>query len=107
VEIKKGVLDEMTCRGSGNQNALRGDVALLYHDLHIAVLEKDEESGGFKRKTFTSLAANILVKNDNPKKDEAIRTAKNIFLKRDPQKSYFNLLWMALFTGIGQIVAGK
>jgi hypothetical protein len=104
VEVKKGRLDEMRCKGMGDQNSIRGNISLLYHDLHIAVLEDDKENGGLKRKTFTSVVANILVKNDNPRKDEPVRTANNIALKRDPRKSFFNLLWMALFTGIGQIV---
>jgi hypothetical protein len=107
LEIKKGVIDQLTCMGSGNQNGIKGDVSLLYHDLHIAVMEKDKKTDTFKRKGFVSLVANILVKNDNPQKDEPVRTAHNIVLKRDPRKSYFNLLWMALFTGIGQIASGK
>jgi hypothetical protein len=89
----------------GDQNFIQGNISLLYHDLHVAVLEEDEENGGLKKKTFTSFVANILVKNDNPRKDEPARTANNIVLKRDPKKSFFNLIWMALFTGIGQIVA--
>ncbi len=105
VEIKKGIIDEMHCKGWGNENNLRGSVGMLYHDLHIAVLKKDGDT--LKRRGLISLIANVLVKNDNPKEDEPIRKAENIVLKRDSRKSYFNLLWMALFTGIGQIVATK
>jgi len=107
VEIKKGTLDEMKCHGSGNQNMLKGNVGLLYHDLHVAILEKDKEADTLKRRSFISLVANILVKNDNPKEDEPIRKANNVVLKREPRKSYFNLLLMGLFTGIAKIVAPK
>jgi len=107
VEIKKGTIDQMSCKGEGNESAIRGDVNLLYHDLHIAVMEKDKHADTMKRKTVISLVANVLVKNDNPKKDEPIRVANNISLKRDPRKSYFNMLWMALFTGIVNIASGK
>ena len=103
VEIKKGVIDEMNCKGWGNENNLRGNVGMLYHDLHIAVLKKDGDT--LKRRGLVSLVANVLVKNDNPKEDEPIRKAENIVLKRDSRKSYFNLLWMALFEGIVKIVA--
>ena len=105
LEIKKGVIDELSCKGSGNENTLRGSVGMLYHDLHIAVLKKDADT--LKRRGFISLVANILVKNDNPKKDGQIRRADNIVLKRDFRKSYFNLLWMALFAGIVKIVSAK
>jgi hypothetical protein len=47
------------------------------------------------------------VKNDNPKEDEAVRVADKIVLKRDPRRSFFNMLWMSLFTGIVKIVSGK
>jgi len=107
VAIKKGTIDEMRCYGKGNQEGITGDVALLYHDLHIAVMERDKEADTMKRKTMVSLVANILVKNDNPKKDEPVRVARNISLRRDPRKSYFNMLWMALFTGIIKIASGK
>ena len=107
LEIKKGTIDELRCEGSGNENGIKGDVFMLYRDLHIAVMEKDKNADTLKRKTFVSLVANIFVKNDNPKEGEPVRTAKNLVLKRDPRKSYFNLLWMALFTGIGKIATGK
>ena len=105
LEIKKGVIDELICKGTGNQNMLSGSVGMLYHDLHVAVLKKDDDT--LKRRGLVSLMANILVKNDNPKEDEPVRKADNMVLKRDSRKSYFNLLWMALFTGIVKIVAPK
>jgi hypothetical protein len=107
VAIKKGTIDELHCTGSGNEYAIHGDVSLLYHDLHIAVMGKDKDADTMKKKTVISMVANILVKNDNPKKDEPIRVANNISLKRDSRKSYFNMLWMALFTGVVKIASGK
>ena len=107
MEIKKGTIKELKCSGSGNENGITGNVSMLYHDLHIAVMEKDDNADTLKRKTFTSMVANIFVKNDNPQKDEPVRTAENISIKRDPRKSFFNLLWMALFTGIVKIATGK
>ena len=107
IAIKKGTIDEMHCIGKGNENGISGDVALLYHDLHIAVLKKDKEADTLKRRTVVSLVANVLVKNDNPMKDEPVRVAHNISVTRDHKKSYFNMLWMALFTGIIKIASGK
>ena len=107
IEIKRGIIDELSCKGWGNENIIKGNVGMLYHNLHVAVLKKDKNTDTLKRRGLISLVANILVKNDNPKENEPVRKAENIVLKRDPRKSYFNLLWMALFTGIGQIVAAK
>ncbi len=107
LEIKKGIIDEIRCNGKGNESGVTGKVNFLYHDLHIAVMERDAEADTLKRKTFTSMVANILVKNDNPKEDEAVRVADKIVLKRDPHRSFFNMLWMSLFTGIVKIVSGK
>jgi len=107
IEIKKGTIDEMSCSGSGNENFAKGDASLLYHDLHISIMGKDKNADTLKRKSLVSLVANIFVKNDNPKKGEPVRKAQNILIKRDPKRSYFNMLWMVLFTGIVKIATGK
>jgi hypothetical protein len=105
VEIKKGTIDELHCTGTGNESAIHGDVSLLYHDLHIAVMKRDNDADTMKRRSVVSMVANAFVINDNPKKDEPIRVANNISLTRDRRKSYFNMLWMALFEGIIKITA--
>ncbi|HKP31625.1 MAG TPA: hypothetical protein VJT83_02825 [Chitinophagaceae bacterium] len=107
LEITSGTVDTLFCSGSGNENGAAGDVNMLYHGLHVSVLAKDKNTNELKKKGFFSLIANIFVKNDNPKKKEPVRTAHNLRIKRGPERSFFNLLWMILFTGIGKIATGK
>jgi hypothetical protein len=107
IEITSGTLDTLFCKGSGDESGAAGDVNMLYHGLHVSVLAKDKKTNVLQKKGFFSLIANIFIKNDNPKKDEPVRTAHNLRIKRGPERSFFNLLWMILFTGIGKIATGK
>ncbi len=45
----------------------------------------------------------MLIKNDNPTKDEPERVA-NVSWDRLPQASFFNLMWKSIFVGIREIV---
>lgn len=76
---------------------------MLYNNLKIAVLELEKGQKEFKRKGLMSLVANVMVINEsNPLKNEKPRTA-NVTYNRDPRKSFFNLVWKTLFTGVKNI----
>lgn len=103
IEIKSCDIRELTFNIRGDERKASGHVKLLYQNLKIAVLKQDKDHKGYKRKGLISLVANALViKSDNPLKGENIRTADVIYT-RDIQKSFFNLVWKTLFTGVKDI----
>lgn len=103
VEIRSCDIREMTFNIKGDERKAVGFVKLLYQNLKIAVLKQDSDHKGFKRKGLISLLANSLViKDANPLRDQKVRTA-NVTYTRDIQKSYFNLVWKTLFTGVKDI----
>lgn len=103
LEIKSCDISEMTFNIKGDERKAAGHVKLLYQRLKIAVLEQNKDHQGYKRKGLISLVANALVINsDNPLKGEKVRTA-DVNYTRDIQKSFFNLVWKTLFTGVKDI----
>ncbi|HEY4208121.1 MAG TPA: hypothetical protein VGM31_14955 [Puia sp.] len=81
-----------------------GRITLLYEDLKISMLKKDKEKDRFDKKGLASLFANILIKNSNKADDPRTETAH---FRRILNKSFFNLIWKTLFTGIKQSVGMK
>ncbi|MBC7848764.1 MAG: hypothetical protein H7Y31_03470 [Chitinophagaceae bacterium] len=101
-KIEKGTIKSLKMKLTGNDYSGKATVTVLYDDLKVAVLEKDEEEKGkLGKKKFASFAANVIIKNANPGRDGKVRTETGTF-KRDTNRSFFNLVWKSLFVAIGQ-----
>ena len=98
--IENGQIDALSFNLAGNRTHMKGDVRMIYKDLKVAILQKDEESKKLEKKKLASFAANIVIKNSNPsgKKDE-VRVA-HVNFQRDTHRSIFHLSWKSLFKGI-------
>lgn len=102
VEIKSGYVQEVTFNMQGNEKGASGTVKLLYNNLKIRILKKDEESRELKRKGLLSLFANAIAINNSNPRDGKLHIAHPRYA-RDPRKSFFNLVWKTLFTGVKEI----
>lgn len=98
--VKTGEMQHATGHLEGNNFRTTGNITMLYNNLHITPLKKDqEEKGKLKKKTVTSLFANILfVKNENPKNNELRQPTFGV--ERNQYTSFFNLIWKTILTGI-------
>lgn len=103
VEIESGNVKSVDFNIKANENGSKGTVSFQYANLKVKLLEEDENGKKEKKKLLSFLANTILIKNDNPSKDEPPRIA-NISWNRVPQASFFNLMWKSVFVGIREIV---
>ena len=94
--IKKGQVNKLSFNLSGTDQMAKGTTTILYNDLKIEVLKSD--SGEAKKKGFQSLLANALMKNSNPQ--NGVTRTGDINYQRDITKSFFNLLWKSIFSGV-------
>lgn len=98
VAIESGKLNSASFSVNANKYGAKGTVKFLYNDLKIQML--GEDNGKKEKKGLLSFLANtLLVKNNNPDKGEAPRVA-NVTHVREPQASFFNLMWKTVFKGI-------
>jgi hypothetical protein len=56
-----------------------------------------------EKKKLASFISNIILKDANPGKNKEVRVAHPVF-ERDPVKSFWNLIWFTLFTGVKETV---
>jgi|GEM_PF-1293312 len=105
-KIEGGMIDGVNFNLNGNKKAIRGSVTFLYTDLKVTLLEMDKGALVPDKKSLTSFLANILIKNDNPKKNKPPRVAV-VDYPRTNNSSLFNYCWKALFKGLRASVGIK
>lgn len=104
VAIQSGNIHRVHFNFSGNLYRSVGSVNLLYDDLSVRLLKRDETSGKLNKKGLASLFANLMVLHKNNTTDTAILREARITYQRDPKKSILNMMWKSLFEGIKKIV---
>lgn len=82
----------------GNNYGAQGAFVMKYQNLKVDVLKRDKDTKEIQKKGITSVIANVIIKNDNPRNGD-LRSGDPKF-KRDIQKSFFNLVWKTIFTGM-------
>jgi len=104
--IREGKLNDLIFDFTGDDYSMSGTVKMTYNDLKVDLLEKDKGATETDKKFLTSLFANVIIKNDNPKGNDEVRVEK-IYLDRNTNRSLFYLCWKTLFKGIRQTVGIK
>jgi hypothetical protein len=102
IHINGGQINSLDFNFKGNNTKANGVMTMKYKDLKVDVLKRDKNTKEIKKRGLASLGANLLVKNDNPG-SEGLREV-NPEYDRNIYKSFFNLVWKTLFTGMKQTV---
>jgi hypothetical protein len=105
--MEDGVVKGLNFDFAGNDYSINGNVKLLYDDLKLALLEKDKGSKEWDKKTLSSFAANLFIKNSNPRDEDEAPLVKNITLERNTNHSIFYLIWKAIFKGVKETMGIK
>lgn len=98
-KIEHGTIKDLNFSFKADNYGMGGTVKMLYNDLKISVLKKDEDTKELKKKKLASFGANLLIKNDNPTNDNKPRIA-TVHFERDTTRSMFHLSWKTLMEGI-------
>ena len=102
IHINDGRINSLDFNFKGNNIKADGVLTMKYKDLKVDVLKRDKNTKEIKKRGLASMGANLLVKNDNPG-SEGVRQV-NPEYDRNIYKSFFNLVWKTLFTGMKQTV---
>ena len=98
MRINTGKINSVDFNFKGDNYGAGGKLVMKYSDLKVDVLKRDEKTGGIKKKGLTSLLANIIVKNKNPRNGNLREVSPHY--DRDVRKSFFNLIWKTIFSGM-------
>ena len=98
IRLNTGKINSVDFDFNGTDHQANGDFVMKYEGLKVDVLKRDKDTKEVKKKGVTSLLANVLVRNNNPDNGELRK--KNPKYERDIHKSFFNLVWKTIFTGM-------
>jgi hypothetical protein len=101
--IEKGTINRINFRTVADTAVSNGHLEFNYENLKISLLKK--KGTEYDKKSVMSLLANVLVKNKN-KQSSDMRVA-DVKVKRNIYKSFFNFIWMTIFTGMRDILVLK
>ncbi|MEO8720743.1 MAG: hypothetical protein ABI372_06530 [Ginsengibacter sp.] len=102
IKINSGKINSIDFNFTGNNNQANGKFIMKYDDLKVDVLKRDKNTNKVKKRGLASLAANLVVENKNPG-SSGLRVI-NAKYERNIYKSFFNLVWKTVFTGMKETV---
>jgi len=97
--IKSGQMQQGSLHVEGDNSSTSGKISITYTDLHIDPLKNADENGKLKKKRASALIANVLIKNSNPAKGEALRQPEYTVL-RDHRANFFSMIWLTTEIGL-------
>lgn len=102
IKVNDGTINSLDFHFTGNNTSAKGDMVMKYQGLKVDVLKRDKDTKEIKKRGLATLAANLIVINNNPG-NGGLRKVTPHF-DRDINKSFFNLVWKTLFTGMKETV---
>ncbi|WP_294288781.1 hypothetical protein [uncultured Chryseobacterium sp.] len=90
-----GQIDYLKFDYYGNSAGINGKFYFKYNDMYVNLLNKK----GKERKLLTKIA-NWFVKDDSKGEPEHVMIEK----KRDPERSFFNMLWQGIMEGLKKYI---
>ena len=102
IRLNSGTINSVDFNFKGNDLKADGDFVMKYEDLKVDVLKRDDDSKKIEKKGLTSFLANTIVKNSNPYNGHLRKETPHY--DRNIQKSFFNLVWKTIFTGMKKTV---
>jgi len=105
--LDEGKLNDLQFNLSGSDYNMNGTVKMLYEDLKVSILEKEEGTKKLDKKNVASIAANIMIKNSNPEKKKDDPKIITLEMERNTNRSIFYFVWKSLLKGIKETVGIK
>ena len=105
--LEEGRLNDLQFTLAGGDYNMNGTVKMLYEDLKVSILEREEGTRKLDKKNVASIAANIIIKDSNPEKKKDEPKTINVQMERNTNRSIFYLVWKSLFKGIKETVGIK
>jgi hypothetical protein len=105
IEVKAGSINKLETYFKMNEYTGQGYVNFYYSGMKIAFLEKGKGADTLKRKGFLSFVSNMVLPNDNPRKNGKFRKGI-VNVKREAWQSFFKIQFDAAVDGMSSAMMG-
>jgi hypothetical protein len=105
VEVTSGKVHELTFRFGMEGNISSGQMHLVYEDLRVKTIDKDDYGGGVRRSVISLLANQFAIRTHNmPDNDGSVKEGVIAHERNPDEDSFFKYLWETLRSGLFDIV---
>lgn len=104
VQLKSLNIQKMQMYLQADEYKAKGNIDFYYKDYKIKMLKQSDDST-LKNRSFVSFVSNLVLPNDNPKKNGKFRKGA-INIVRDPRESFFGFQWRAMLDGVSSSMTG-
>jgi hypothetical protein len=94
-----GKMDGLNFQFTANNTKATGNMTLLYHDLKIAVKNKQTNDTTALKERIVSILANNMILNSNPLPRKEVRIG-TIDFERDPERFVFGYVFRSILSGM-------
>lgn len=104
MHIEGGQMHEMTYELEGNNRGATGRMHLPYEGLRVSLIDKQTgDTTKFLEEAASFLVNALVLKDSNPSRERRPPREGHIYYERDPEKSFLNYWWKALFSGMKDV----
>jgi hypothetical protein len=100
-EVDKGKISKLQYHLEATNTSANGRLLLVYDDLSIKLIKKDDDKNIYKTKLLPTFVAGVVIKGSNPKNGKT--RIGVVDYDRDIHRSIFNLMWKSLFMAIKNV----
>ena len=104
MQVKSLKIDKMQMELEADEYKAKGNIDFYYKDYKVRLLKERKEK--LKNRRLVSFVSNVVLPNDNPKKNGEFRKGP-INIVRDPRESFFGFQWRALLDGLSSAMVGS
>ncbi|MCW3111857.1 MAG: hypothetical protein JWR18_253 [Segetibacter sp.] len=105
MEIKSAAIEKMNMNMTLDEYTSKGNIDFYYTNMKVRLLKKDDEEGTLKKRPVISFFTNMVLPNDNPKKNGKFRKGP-INIVRDERESFFGFIWRGMLDGMSSAMSG-
>ncbi|MFU8859471.1 MAG: hypothetical protein ACNA8K_03515 [Cyclonatronaceae bacterium] len=105
IEVTSGMVHELSFRFGMAGNKSSGQMHLVYEDLKVKSIDKDDYRGGISRSVISLLANQFAIRSDNMPDSDGMVKEGVIEHERNPgEDPFFKYLWQTLRSGLFDIL---
>lgn len=105
IEVTSGKVHELSFRFGMAGNKSSGQIHLIYEDLKVKAIDKDDYEGGFSKSVMSLLANQFAIRSDNmPDSDGMVKEGVIEYERNTSEDPFFKYLWQTLRSGLFDIL---
>ena len=103
IGVERGNVKKCHFNFTATDSTSVGEILVLYDDLKMSVLKKNQKENKYEKKLFPDLAFNLILRKSNPGNNDPERVSK-VNLSWKNSETFLNVIWNSIFKGMKKTI---